>query len=554
MALPDITVNPADADRPRQPGVPEPRVFTPQIAELPSPLRSIAAGAEKASDNLNDVAKDFAQQAGHQAVTRDADGNLQVAQAPIVGDAALVFHNAVKQSALWQGEAEAKQKDLLMSKQFHDDPQGYLDAAKAFRDAHVADYTKKFGADVGGALGGSIDNATTYNYRWLVLEQQRQIKQQLNQGSLAKIQSIEEDIHSLIQSDGLNTPEGRKRLQELTAQRVAFGNMRVNNPLIAEAPEVATKNLKDFDLTVGADKFVAGLKTVLNNPAGGMSVARGMVDDTLTDEKLTPNQRVLNHAAGLKAINDYRTDLERQITLGDKAQKIQDQQFEDKVIKDSAAPNPSITENDIKTAPGISPESRMRMLAWQKRDGMPEPLARVSQSNAVDLFRRMNLDDDDPQHISDLRPVRNEYVKGNLSRQDEEWLEKRFVEGRSPDGSKLTQIRAQFSKAVEPSIDKSNPLLGKIDQDGKLQVYRFEQMVQDKVDEYRAAKKNPADLFNSNKPDFLGDDKIIQQYRIPIDQSIKNIGRNLGAGAAPKPQRQPGEGVADFLKRTGGAP
>jgi hypothetical protein len=533
-----------------------PQVITPHLTDIRA-TSDIARTMREASETGNEVAKEYAKQAGYTAVMRDADGNLVVNQAPIVGDAAIAFHEAVKYTALSQGESEAKQKDLVLSKQFLDNPQGYLDAANAFRKEHVQQYTQAFGGDVGAALGRSIDTATTNNFRFLVLQQQGQIKRNFDQSTRARIDSLDQDIFSGLESDPkfLDTSQGKTLLQ----QRIGATQLRVNSPLTAEAPEVAALDLKQFDLKVGAAKFTSGIKTILNNPDGGIGAAQQAIDSTLNDPKLTPLQRQINAAEGSKAIKDYQLNLERQLNLSNKAQKIRDENFEDTVIKDSASGNPTITENQIKTQPGISPESRMRMLAWQKRDGMPEPMARVSQANATDLFRRMFiLEEGDPGKLTSMSAARAAYGNGQLTRQDEDWLEKRFIEARSPEGSKLTSVRAEFSKAVEPSIDKSNPMMGKIDQDGKLQSYAFQRYIDDRIDEYRKAGKSPEtiihELFTPGQPNYLGKDEVVDKFRIPLSQSINNLSRNLGLGpAAPgartAPARQPGESPADYLKR-----
>jgi hypothetical protein len=197
---------------------------------------------------------------------------------------------------------------------------------------------------------------------------------------------------------------------------------------------------------------------------------------------------------------------------------------------------------------------------------LPEPLARESNLAAMDLFRRMNLPTDDPNKITSLSQVRDVYAPpdgspGKLTRADEEWLEKRFIEAGTPDGERLSKIRAQFSKAVEPMIDKSNPLLGKIDQSGKLQNYAFERFVDQKMDEYRKAGKNPSDLLDPSKPDYLGSPEVLKPYLIPLQESLRTMTERLtGAsarGIAPPspqptvPQRKPGESMADFDKRIG---
>ncbi len=482
---------------------------------------------------------------------------MQIAQAPIVGDAAIVYHSAVKYTALAMGEAEAKQADFKLAQQFQDNPQGYLEAAKAFRDKHVSEFAKAAGPDVGVELGRALDSNTSQNYKTLVLKQQAKIKSDFDAATTAKIQSLDVDIDSLIKSGDQGSPQ----LKALIDQRVATTKMRVQNPILGEPAEVAALDLKKFDTKVGGAQFVAGLNRIMAHPDGGISVAQQVVNDQLKDTKLPPAQRAYNYAQGQEAIKEYQQNLTRQININEKVQKAKDQSFEDAVVKDSAGANPTITENDIKTAPGISPEARMRMLAWQKRDGMPEPMAKVSQATATDLFRRMDLPDDDPAHLSDLRDVRAAYADGKLTRADEEWLEKRFVQGRSPEGTQLNKLRAELSKAAAPMLDKST--LMNIDGEGKLRTYNYERFVDSKINEYRAEKKNPMDLFDPSNPDFVGKPAVINQFSTPLDQQITNRVRRMtgGGAAAPAgtapagpPQRQPGETPAAYMKRTGGAP
>lgn len=289
---------------------------------------------------------------------------------------------------------------------------------------------------------------------------------------------------------------------------------------------------------------------------GGAERALAAVEAMRTDPTVDPAQRQINYERGIKAINDYRQDVVRQTNIADLGQKARDQTFEDTVIKDRASDSPSITENAIKTAPNVSPESKMRMLSWVKREDMPEPIAKVSQSNAMDLFRRMSLDETDPGKISDLKPIRDAYIAGGLTRADEEWLEKRFTDARTPDGDRLTQIRSQFNKGVEASIDKSNPMQGVLDPSGKMKAYEFQHYIDQKVDEYRKAGKSPFDLFDPAKPDYLGKPEVLRPFQTTMQQSITNITSRLTGqppppGATPVPRRQPGETLDEFDKRTG---
>lgn len=533
-------------------------------AEVASPYHMLGQALDKAGESLNAVAEPLAEQAGLSAVSRDEQGNLQVSKAPILGPAGAVYSRAMKFSALAQGEAEAKRKDIEISKQFPDDPQSYLTAAQSYRNGLVKDYSQKLGDEVGLSLGRAIDNTTTQNYRFMLLKQQERIRQNFDKDTSAAIADKTEDLFNIIKTGGENSPAAKQLVHGI----IDLHNERVNNPVLGAPAEATKLELKALDEKVGAAKFAYQVNQTLKDPNGGVNAAMDQVEDVLKDDSLSPTQRVINHLHGLAEIKEFRANSEISRNLVSRQQKAKDDMAENAIIKDSASGNPTVTENDIKTNKDMSPESKMRMLAWVKRDGMPEPLTKVSQPTAMGLFSRMNLPDDDPNKISDLRPIRDAYTQGKLKREDEEWLEKRFVEGRSPEGSQLNQVRSQFNKAVEPIIDKSNPLLGHIDESGKMQNYAFQRFVDQKVDEYRKAGKNPADLFTPGKPDYLGKPEVVAPFQKTLQQSMQDATRRLTGGAmtpgpaeptqaitppakALPPQREKGETPADYLKRIG---
>lgn len=85
--------------------------------------------------------KPLAEQAGAKAVTRDADGNIQVEQAPIFGEAGVAYARAVKIGALAEADGAAQRADIELRQQYRDNLQGYLAAAQAFKDKHVQQMT-----------------------------------------------------------------------------------------------------------------------------------------------------------------------------------------------------------------------------------------------------------------------------------------------------------------------------------------------------------------------------------------------------------------------------
>lgn len=288
---------------------------------------------------------------------------------------------------------------------------------------------------------------------------------------------------------------------------------------------------------------------------GGVASALQMVQAHADDQSVDPTQRRLDTERGLSLIKDYRNGIVRDANVAVAQQKATDNQFETAVIADSANPQPSITENDIKTMAGVSPEAKMRMLAFRKQQGMPEPMARISNAESVDIFRRMNLPEGDPGKLTSMDDITQAYIDGKLTRTDFNWLQGQFQNAHSPAGERLSQIRGQFSKAVEPAIDKSNPLMGSIDWSGKLQNYAFERFVDTKITEYQKAGKSPFDLFDPSKPDYLGTPKVLSQFQKPFQQSVQDLADRLAPPAGPTaplvPQRKPGETFGDWLKRSG---
>jgi hypothetical protein len=175
------------------------------------------------------------------------------------------------------------------------------------------------------------------------------------------------------------------------------------------------------------------------------------------------------------------------------------------------------------------------MLRFMKQEDMPEPLPKISQTNSIEAFRRIGLPADDPGRITSVSQIRDMYANGMLTRADEDWLEKKFVDLKMPQGERLADVRKQFSSAALQAIDHSNPLAGRDDPEGKLRAYAFERYVDAQVDAYRTANKDPFDLFNPAKPDYLGKPEILQRYQPTLQESVQAQTNRLLRGAAPQP-------------------
>lgn len=218
----------------------------------------------------------------------------------------------------------------------------------------------------------------------------------------------------------------------------------------------------------------------------------------------------------------------------------------------------SITAKGIVNDDRLDNTAKRRWLATVERENEPEPFAKVSATNSGGMLERIRSGE-----ITSVEPIYQGYQKGDFTKSDFNFLIKQYNELQTPDGQKLNRTRAEFFKAIGPQIDKS--ALGLPDPGGKEARFRFEQDVVQKIDEYRKAGKNPYDLFDPAKPDYMGSPAAVAPYQRSMTQQMEDRMRALRRPAAApvaapgvepppppeRPQRKPNESAADYLRRVG---
>jgi len=295
-------------------------------------------------------------------------------------------------------------------------------------------------------------------------------------------------------------------------------------------------------------------------------------------EAISPGNAKFADAAANRTIQSYQEEI--------KAPKIQRVEWE-KRAKEAQKAAQEATMNDwmaqaqvgkvdattIWTDPKLKVlEFSQKMQLQQVADRLtkPEPMTQVSQSTLVDLVDRIRLPEGDPRKVTDTGPIYDSLIAGRLKKDDFNFVMKEFNDIKTAGGQRLSQTQADFFQGIKAQITQSNPLLGKLDPTGDEEMYKFTFDARRKVEQYREAGKNPYDLFDPSKPDYLGKPEALKQYQKSVNQSMGWMSRILGSptnqpktGAPPSVtvpiapalpsdlQRQLGESVADWRKRTG---
>jgi hypothetical protein len=102
--------------------------------EVAAPYQELANNLSKAGEVAESAAENFAQTAGENAVTRSADGSLQIQRQPIIGPASGVYARAAQMSYLAQTEPEIQNKMTEARIKYANDPAGFQAWAKQYGD------------------------------------------------------------------------------------------------------------------------------------------------------------------------------------------------------------------------------------------------------------------------------------------------------------------------------------------------------------------------------------------------------------------------------------
>jgi hypothetical protein len=284
--------------RPEQPVTSEAPRSQLSTGDIVGPYERLARSFDKLGQGLEDMAVPLAERAGAQAVTRDADGNIQVEPHwPMMGRAGDAYARAVRVAALAEGEGAAKRQDIALREKYRDDPQGYQTAAQAYKDATVKQYTQAAGPEVGNSVGQAIDNTTTMTYRGLLNEKERLDLARAE----TRIKAGREDAaNEMKQLARANAPTGEGTAFDLAHQKYeTLSNELAGNPRLAYTEEERASDAGKLQGEIGAQRYLYHIDQTYKK--SGYEAAAEDASDVLTNPAykfLTEGQRqtYYNHA------------------------------------------------------------------------------------------------------------------------------------------------------------------------------------------------------------------------------------------------------------------
>lgn len=217
-------------------------------------------------------------------------------------------------------------------------------------------------------------------------------------------------------------------------------------------------------------------------------------------------------------------DHDRQVRLQVQAAKQASDGAEKAVIADARSAQPAITARQVAQGQGalaaLTPAARLRMIQFLGHSGEVDP--GTSHQTASKMLLQIA-----DGTVNDQAPLVDAFGQGKLNWDDFDQLQKQLAD--TSGHPVFAKQLAKFLSSVEPQIDKS-AFAGVPDTVGKERAYEFGRMLLDSIDKYRVAGKNPADLLDPAKPDYMGKPAVLEPYIGPLGRKLQDM-----RGQAPTP-------------------
>ncbi len=284
---------------------------------------------------------------------------------------------------------------------------------------------------------------------------------------------------------------------------------------------------RDQQYQESKNKLAANMvRGMLNDPGSGQMVKarleRGDYDGLLTDEA-----KVTLHSQAMTNIQAWETEQNRA-----RAEAMR-QQKEGYEATGRTLTSKFLLHEDTPTNPMTPPltatEVGKKLLNNELDDNTGRALfgmidARASRAGSTEqksnlATKRKLFEGIANGTVSDITPITDAYLgkgyKGvmQLSDSDNDWLLKKFYDAKSPDGDSLSKDFATFYERVpKQAILKPGPFGIYADSTKGGWYDKYIHDVEDLKQQYIKAGKNPRDLIDPSKPEYVGSQKFVEKY------------------------------------------
>jgi len=269
-------------------------------------------------------------------------------------------------------------------------------------------------------------------------------------------------------------------------------------------------------------------------------------------------------------------DQEHQWQINKHQQEEAYKQATDELLAGVTANDPNWNSARVMSDPRFA-YNREHALQLVQRPVMAEPDARQSALTRRSLEERIGLPLSDPNRIQNRQQIYGYFPQ--LTTKDYEALNKQVDDLHAEDGQRLAERKKEFLDGIKANF--ADPMnMGALSGEQGQQFDLFRGDLEKKISQYRNDKKDPFDLMDPSKPDYLGSVENVNSYKRSLQEQLAArardvwkqgaapiappLGVNAPAPAAPTappraatpavPPRQEGETLAQWLARTGRNP
>lgn len=202
------------------------------------------------------------------------------------------------------------------------------------------------------------------------------------------------------------------------------------------------------------------------------------------------------------------------------------------IMLHAADPNkyPDVPLEKIASDPRLEGPDIYTLYNMQQAADKDNTPAAESSRNLSDIIMRIMAPYGNPNKISTYKEINDMMANNKLTKADWNFARQLIDQGATEDGAKLQPSMGAAIKASERVVGKPDAAGLFPDERHAIMQQQFNQYVFDQVERYKKENKNPYDLFNPEKPDYVLAPGVLNRFKIPLEDSIQYGIQNMQSG------------------------